>query len=131
MSGQADELMRIRKALDLRRGGVATPWHWTLSHSWFTLRVEKPGVAGNLHLFCGDCERVEFERHILDADILVDEIAGNRRTRGGLPSTAIYRIHDRDRLLIECGVLRLEYNVMPVFGLTSRKMPPDCSGRDA
>ncbi len=75
------------------------------------------GLAGNLHLLCGDCERVAFENRMLDIDIHIEEIAAGGKTRGGWTSTSCYRVRDRDRLLIECGILRIAYNIPPVFGL--------------
>jgi hypothetical protein len=108
-------LQTIRDALRSWRGGNACPWAWQPSHSWFTLRVTKEGMAGNLHLLCGDCEHVEFENRILDIDLELDEIAAPERTRGGWRSTAGIRVVDRDRLLVICGLVEIRHDVPPLF----------------
>jgi hypothetical protein len=104
----------IRKALLLRRGGLATPWNWSPSFSSFTLRVEHPRLAGNIHIRCIACERVEFNSRILDCNIDIS------RTETGL-----YEIRDGLRLFIECGLLSLEFNVMPLFGIGSENSATD------
>jgi hypothetical protein len=98
----------IREALRSRRGGTAVPWEWQVSHSWFTLRVEHPRLAGNLHLVCGACDRVEFDARLLDCDVQIEEPGAGLR----------FRVIDSHRLLVVCGLLHVEYNVPPVFGIT-------------
>ncbi|MEW4568096.1 hypothetical protein AB1L88_09535 [Tautonia sp. JC769] len=118
VTGPGRELERLRELLRRRRGGEACPWSWSPSHSWFTLRITRMGLAGNLHLGLGDAERVEFENRLLDIDLLIDVIEDTRRkARGGWPSSARFRVRDRDRLLVECSLLRVEFNVPPVFGI--------------
>jgi len=97
-------LYRIQNALDLRRGGAAQPWEYQVSLQRFTLRITAPELAGNFHLVCLACERLEFDTNWSPIAVTVEQ-----RESG-------FVVYDGPHLRVECGVVAGEYNVLPVFG---------------
>ena len=100
-----NNLAEIQEALDLRRHGHARPLDYRVSHQWFILRITAPDLAGNFHLLCGACERVEFDTHWGPLNIRVERDGDD------------FLVHDGAHLRVRCGLLAGEYNVPPVFGL--------------
>ena len=94
----------VQQALDLRRRGKAQIWKYQVSHQWLTLRITAPDLAGNFHLMCGDCERVEFDTHWQPINITIE------RTDDG------FLVQDNIHLHVKCGLIVGEYNIQPVFG---------------
>ena len=106
LAGQRVHSLRdVREAVSLRRGGRAQVLEYQAGHQWLTLRLVKPGLAGNFHLRCGACERVTFETQWEPASVEVEEAAHG------------FVVHDGAHLRVECGLVEGEYNVPPVFGL--------------
>jgi len=96
-------LQQIQKALDLRRGGEARPWEYQVSLQRFTLRITASALAGNFHLVCLACERLEFDTTWSPIAITIE------RCEFG------FVVYDRTYLRVECGVVAGQYNVMPLF----------------
>jgi hypothetical protein len=93
----------IQEALDLRRDGQARAWGYQCSHSWFTLRITSPRLAGNFHLLCGACSRVEFDMHWERPEIRVERVED------------AFLVHDREHLRIRCHLVCGRFNVPPLF----------------
>jgi hypothetical protein len=53
-----DRLRHFPTMLGRWRGGRAKLWAYTVSHSVLTIRIERAGVRGNLHVSCGDLMRI-------------------------------------------------------------------------
>jgi hypothetical protein len=47
-----DQLRHFPTLLERWRGGRAKLWELTASHQSLTIRIERPGVRGNLHVIC-------------------------------------------------------------------------------
>jgi len=98
-------LKQIQEALEIRYGGAAQVWSYSVSHQWLTIRLTKHGLAGNFHLLCGACDRLEFDTAWLDSNLQVER------------SEAGFVVRDGAHLRVECGIVTGRYNVPPVFGI--------------
>jgi hypothetical protein len=100
----ADSLRHLPTILARWRGGRARLWSYSVSHCSLTIRVERAGVLGNLHIDCS-AEHIQGPVAWENAQI---EISVDEEGR--------YRIEDRAagfRVVGYC--LALTENVKPVY----------------
>ena len=95
---------QIQEALAARSGGQAKVWGYRVSHKWLVIRLTAPQLAGNFHLSCGDCERVEFDAAWFGAAVQVEQAEDG------------FLVHDGAHLRVECGIVEGAFNVEPCFG---------------
>jgi hypothetical protein len=93
----------IQQALDLRKDGWSRVWNYQASHSWFELCVVSPKFAGNFHLFCGACTRIECDISWMPLYIQIEKVGND------------YIVKDGAHLFVKCGLFVGKYNVPPIF----------------
>ena len=49
---------KLHTFIERWKGGKARLWEFTVSHRRLTIRVEKEGQRGNLHIYCGALEQI-------------------------------------------------------------------------
>jgi hypothetical protein len=96
-------LDEIREALNARRDGQARAWGYDSSFSRFALRITSPSLAGNFHLHCEACSRVEFDMSWERPEIAIERVANG------------YMVRDGTHLYVACQVVAGHYNVPPLF----------------
>jgi hypothetical protein len=101
-------LEEIREALDARCDGHALAWGYSASLSVFALRITSPRLAGNFHLHCSACSRVEFDMSWEQPQIAIERAANG------------YVVRDGTHLYVACGIVAGHYNVPPLFERTDR-----------
>lgn len=103
MSSIGTDHTEIATALKEWEGGFATLWSYSVSHQLLDIRFTSPERDGNLHLLCGDCERIALPARWRHTGLIINREAG-------------VTIEDEaNRVHIDCGSLRIRRNVDPVY----------------
>lgn len=69
---QRDQLRHFPTLLNRWRGGDARLWVYYVSHRSLTIRIERPGVRGNLHVRCGGVIHIHAPSSWEDSRIEID-----------------------------------------------------------
>jgi len=83
---------------------MAKAWEYHIGHQWLTLRIIAPSMAGNFHLRCGACERVEFDTYRSPVSTQVERHDDS------------FLVQDGNHLRVRCGIIEGFYNIAPCFG---------------
>ena len=92
---RADTLRHFPTILARWQGGRARLWHYMVSHCSLTIRVERAGVRGNLHIGCSAeslCGPVAWENADIEISLdlegryLIEDRAAGFRVIGYCPS---------------------------------------------
>lgn len=86
------------RALEDWTGAEAEVWDYGVSHSILRIRLKRPSEASYARLVLHECWRVHFDAAWVNADIRVEHLPEHNR----------YRVHDGDRLSVDCGALYLD-----------------------
>lgn len=104
-----DKLRHFPKMLERWQGARAKLWSYSVSHKVLTLRVERAGVRGNLHIGCADLSYLRAPEHWDNCHIDIDLVDDDSR----FPN---FVVRDRDAdVEIVCGVAEIAENVKPIY----------------
>src|SRR5687768_10359900 len=100
-----DSLRHFPTLLARWRGGRARMWEFTISHKVLTIRIEREGVRGDLHVACGDTSHIHgpVDWNDCDIEIVLDQVDG-------------YVVRDvRAGLEIHAGKVEVAENYKPIY----------------
>lgn len=87
-----DQLRHFPTLLGRWRGGRAKLWELTASHQCLTIRIERPGVRGNLHVTCGGPILIHspgsWDDSCIDVELTEEGVFVVRDEKAGVPILA-------------------------------------------
>ncbi len=88
------------------QGGRVKFWDYTPTHTKLTLRIESRGLAGNLHVVCGDCSYMRGPFSWRGCDLRI--LRGNE-------GDGIILADEEAGFELRCTIVSVEENVDPVY----------------
>lgn len=115
-NGNASQIPPATDLLASWRGGRARLWDYSPSHSTLTLRVERRGQPGNLHIVCGGLRHVTGPNSWDGCALRVEAI-----TEDGECLQVVN--DDTAGFALQCKIVSCLENVEPVYSLRTGSVP--------
>ena len=115
LAATMDSIDNVRAELSKWTGSGAILWSYTVSHSVLTIRLQKQGAKGNLHVECLDVSSFSGPVSGPGTNFIIEETTRPRwRGPGRLPTLHLKDIGELG-ISIYCDFIVLKKNVAPVY----------------